>query len=163
MMAINTNPSDPTATPDFDEWGFDSYWNADDWLTWLVALRDEYGRQIAADKFAAAWNGRTGWLESFGDVRAGWLVTNTAFRKELAKYELSNGINLLDSVQNSSPGSGLLGGAGDVVDAAGGGLTNVAGSVNSTTKTLKYLLPIVLIAITIMALVKFNIINLKNQ
>lgn len=158
---MNHNPTDPEATPDYDEWGWDSYWSADDWLTWLHALQQKYGRRIAADKFAAAWNGRTGWFESFGDVRAGWLVTNTSFRKEVGKYELTNGINLLDSIQNTSPGSGLLGGAGDVVDAAGGGLSNVAGSVNNTTKTLKYLLPIVLIAIGIMVLVKFNFINLK--
>lgn len=158
---MNNNPKDPEATPDFDEWGWDSYWSADDWLTWLRALKDKYGRGVAADKFAEAWNGRTGWFESFGDVRAGWLVTNTSFRQAVGKYELTNGVNLLDSIQNTSPGSGLMGGAADVVDAVGGGLTNTAAGVNNTTKTLKYLIPILLIAIGIMVLVKFNFINLK--
>lgn len=158
---VNNNPQDPEATPLFDEWGWAAYWSSDDWLTWLLALRDKYGRSAAADKFAAAWNGRTGWFESFGDVRAGWLVTNTAFKTEVGKYELTNGINLLDSIQGTSPGSKTLSGASDAVDAVGDGLADVSVGLTNTTKTLKYLLPILLIAIGIMVLVKFNLINLK--
>ena len=37
------DPSNPEATPDYDGWGPDSWWTAQDWLTWHRSLKSKYG------------------------------------------------------------------------------------------------------------------------
>jgi hypothetical protein len=38
--------------PDYDEWGRDTYWNADDWITWHKLLKQHFGQ----DRANIIWN-----------------------------------------------------------------------------------------------------------
>lgn len=47
------------STPDYDEWGPDSYWSCQDWITWHKALKAKYGADEAKSRFASAWGKRS--------------------------------------------------------------------------------------------------------
>ncbi len=50
--------NDPTradATPDYDGWGIDSWWTANDWMTWHRTLKARYGLDEANRRFITAW------------------------------------------------------------------------------------------------------------
>jgi hypothetical protein len=38
--------------PDYDQWGRDTYWNADDWITWHKLLKQHFGQ----DRANIIWN-----------------------------------------------------------------------------------------------------------
>ena len=153
-MKANHNPSDPNAIPDFDEWGWDSYWSQADWRTWYEANASEIGRKPAADKFAAAWNSRTGFWEALGDVRGDWETVNADFREWARRITLTDGSTLLAAITPGDPLSNIMGGTTDV-------LSNVGTSVVNTSKTLKWVLPILLVAVAISLVVIINKYPLK--
>lgn len=53
--APENDPTRPTSTPDYDGWWFDSWWTAQDWLTWHRALKAAYGLEEANRIFVTAW------------------------------------------------------------------------------------------------------------
>lgn len=53
--APENDPTRATSTPDYDDWGPDSWWTGQDWLTWHRALKDAYGLEVANARFIAAW------------------------------------------------------------------------------------------------------------
>jgi hypothetical protein len=52
---VEHNPKNPDATPDYDEWGWDDYWNARDWQDWHTAMLAAYGKATADQRWIAAW------------------------------------------------------------------------------------------------------------
>jgi hypothetical protein len=55
--------------PDYDEWGYDNYWNCDDWTTWHKQLKAHFGEERAriiwnyayaqGSQFSKHWDCRT--------------------------------------------------------------------------------------------------------
>lgn len=41
-----------TQVPNYDEWGADTYWNCDDWMTWHKHLKEHFG----SDRAKLIWN-----------------------------------------------------------------------------------------------------------
>jgi hypothetical protein len=143
-MAENIHdPYNHNSTPDYDEWGWDTFWSLNDWLTWHNSLIKALGQPLGNDRFVQAWNARTG-LAAFGDIRANWL-TDTSFRNYLKGYKTTSGQTMLDAILAGDPINQVLGWAVDLVSSSGNAVTNAADAVGNTTNTLKYLLPILLV------------------
>jgi hypothetical protein len=49
------NPADPDATPDFDNWGPDTWWKASEWMTWHKSMKSKYSLEEANRRFISAW------------------------------------------------------------------------------------------------------------
>lgn len=54
-VAPSHDPRDPTAEPDLDAWGPDTWWNAQDWQRWFDALNARFGAREAVLRWNAAW------------------------------------------------------------------------------------------------------------
>ncbi len=135
--------------PDYDEWGKDTYWKTSDWIYWLSLLEQQYGKTQAAQIFYQAWT-KPSFFDAFGDVRGDWLSFDTGFRASMRNYTLPNGVNLLSVLEGGSWGSGLFGGVSDVINVGvGGGLSDASSAVSNTTKTLKWLLPVLLVLLLV--------------
>lgn len=122
------DPTKPDSVPDYDGFGYDSQWTAEDWLTWHRALKVKYGPDEANRRFITAWQGGGFGEDPPLDARS----FNSAFRD----YARANGF--LDALY-----SGLgalakpLGTANDVLD----GATALGSGVKNSAKTLGFLLP----------------------
>lgn len=131
------DPYNPNATPDFDEWGPDSYWSMDQWLIWHQSLLEAFGSPTATNIWVEAWNGRSGW-GTVGDVRYDWVALNSDFRDYLTQHKTSGGITMLAAIQN--PLGSLMGTGTDVV-------ASTTTAVINATDTLKWLLPVAIIVV----------------
>jgi len=49
------------SVPDYDGWGFDSYWKCPEWMQWYYALKAHYGTATAKNIWLKAW----GKMDSF--------------------------------------------------------------------------------------------------
>jgi hypothetical protein len=128
------SPTNPDATPDYDGWGPDSWWTAQDWLTWHRSLKAKYGPDVANQKFINAWQ-KQGIGASPLDARS----FDTSFRD----YAKANGF--FDA---------LYYGAGSLTRPIGTATDVVAGvteGISSTASLTKYLIPIAAIALAYMA------------
>lgn len=153
----NHNPYDPTATPNFDEWGPDDYWSKADWLTWHNTLKNEFGTPMGNDVWVSAWNSRTGVFTTLGDVRANWLGADLAFRNYLDDHKISSGVTMLEAV--TDPLSDASAAVAGIFGSAGQSLGNIGTTVTRTTKTLSWLLPLAAVAAVVIAgylLIKAN-------
>lgn len=108
--------------PDYDDWGSDDYWSADDWIAWHKALKARYGVQAANEKFLIAYR-ESGFLGAELNYR----TFNSAFRA----YAQENGFydGLYWGVL------GFVGKATAWVPTIGFG---IAETVESLTSSLKY-------------------------
>lgn len=133
------------SVPDLDEWGLDDYWSCSDWINWHKAVAQAYGVQAANEKFLSEWN-----KQSFGAHALDCRSFNSAFRE----YTKSVGLHdaLYDGALIAKP-LGLTADtlttvtntASDVVQGAGSAVSGLAGGIGDFGKSLKYLIPIVLI------------------
>lgn len=120
MPYVATNPlhdpSSAAAMPDFDDWGWDDYWSADDWIEWHAAMKQEYGLRDANQTFLAYWH-----EQGFGSATRDARTFDASFRE----YARANGF--LDDLFDGGVGvlSQPLGWATDIL----GGGTNVAGNL----------------------------------
>lgn len=114
--------------PNYDEWGFDSYWNCQDWIQYHQQLKKKFGKEKAnyiwnyayaqGSEFSSHWNCRT---------------TNVKFREYVRKNGLDPyaGVTLPLAPQVLNLfGSGLetISGLGDFV-----------GSIGKNIKTLGWI------------------------
>ena len=53
------DPTKASSTPDYDDLFFDSWWTANDWLSWHKALKAQYGLDEANVRFVNAWQKQT--------------------------------------------------------------------------------------------------------
>jgi len=150
---IQNNPTNPLATPVFDGWGWDPYWTKQDWLAWHNSLKTEFGQPAANDKFVNAWLSRDGFFEAFGDVRGDWVSLDTAFRDYLKAHNTSAGINMLDAIAGGNPITAVMGGASDLGSAGLNIVSNSTDVAETLTKSLKYILPLLLILAIVAAVV----------
>tara|TARA_R110002020_G_scaffold242113_4_gene455421 strand:+ start:944 stop:1357 length:414 start_codon:yes stop_codon:yes gene_type:complete len=72
------------STPDYDEWGYDSFWSCADWITWYKELKNHYPTDQAKQKFVTGWNGS----DSYGHE------TVCLLDPDFANYFRSQGINI---------------------------------------------------------------------
>ena len=54
-FGANTVPTDPNASPDYDTWGWDSWWTYQNWMTWFESMEKRYGVDIARRNWEQAW------------------------------------------------------------------------------------------------------------
>lgn len=73
------------STPDYDGWGFDSYWTCDEWKNWHIALVKQYGLARANELWVEAWN-KQDTFEHGKNV--------CKYNTEFVNYLLSKGIDI---------------------------------------------------------------------
>jgi hypothetical protein len=131
------DPTSATATPDYDNWGFDTWWTASDWMTWHMALKRAYGLEEANRRFITAWD-KQGLFASPIDARS----FDTTFRQ----YARDNGF--FDALFSGIGGLvGRLPSTGtDVVVGATGAVSNVGQAVGTIGSMAKYILPVAALA-----------------
>lgn len=120
------------SVPDLDDWGWDSFWGCDEWITWHKAMKRKYGLKNANIRFATEWN-----KQGFGAHALGCRTIDSDFRQ----YVRANG--LLEIVWQSAEGlKYLFQPIGTILEtgaAVGGG---IAKGLQTTGKSLKYVFPI---------------------
>lgn len=118
----NNNPSDPNATP---KYGLFGSWSCADWITWHKALKAALGKEAADAAWIKGWNG-----QGFWDPDQSWCKYNTDFNNYCKSANL--------------PVSWIL---PNVVVGAQNVVNNIADTATSTSNTLKWLIPAVLIGV----------------
>lgn len=118
------DPTKATSKPDYDGWGWDSWWTASDWMTWHKALKAQYGIEEANSRFINAWQ-----QQGIGATPLDARSFDSSFRD----YAKANGF--FDALYY---GAGALvkpiGAVSDVV-------TGVTEGVSITAKLAKYAIP----------------------
>ena len=128
------DPTNPNSSPDYDGWGPDSWWTAQDWLTWHRSLKARFGLEEANARFINAWQ-KQGIGASPLDARS----FDTSFRD----YAKANGFY-----------DGLYYGLGAIAKPLGTGTDVVAGvteGISTTAALTKDLIPIAAVALAYMA------------
>ncbi len=125
-----------SSTPNYDEWGWDDYWNCEDWLQWHRALKAAHGLDAANYTFITAYH-----QASFGAASFDCRTFNSAFRE----YARQNGFH--DALYLGI--GAIMQPVGDVLETGG----NIIGSALSASETLKKLIPIMMILAAIILLV----------
>lgn len=128
--------------PVYDKWGFweGSYWGCEEWRLWYFALKKKYGKDEARIIWVQAWEAQEP-LSSPIDCR----TYNTIF-KEFIKAE-----GLADAVYSGLSGLVFKGinvgveATGDIIEGAGA----VVEGVGTTSKALKYLIPVAFVVVLI--------------
>ena len=122
-MAAETIIAD--SKPNYDNWGWDDYWSCEDWIEWYAKLKEKYGKKEADVKFETAFNDR-----SFGGHEWTCLNFDEGFKAFMRKEGGTTDpiTKLFQSATTASV---------SVVDAA-----------VTTTKMLKFVLPVALIGIS---------------
>lgn len=133
------------SVPDLDDWGIDDYWTCSDWTTWHTKMKDKFGKQVANQRFLAAWEQQT-----FGAHAIDCRSFNTAFRD----YARANGF--FDALYS---GIGVIAqpiGVGtDLVSATGETISSIGKGVSRTAKVTSYILPAVIIIVAAFGLAWF--------
>jgi hypothetical protein len=123
--------------PDYDEWGWDSFWSCDDWITWHKRLVEHFGEATAKEIWDYAFKKTTN-LSSNLDC----ISLDSAFRAYVKKNNLKVYEDLITDVIGGS--NTLLHGAVDTTENVASGLL---GTINSLVggDNLKKTINIVLI------------------
>ena len=128
------NPTNPNATPDYDDWGPDSWWTAQDWLTWHRTLKAKYGLDEANARFVAAWQ-KQGMLSSPLDARS--------FDSSFREYAKANGF--LDALYYG------LGAVAKPIGTTTDVVTGVTQGISTAATLSKYLIPVAAVALAYFA------------
>lgn len=130
------DPASADSTPDYDGWGWDTWWNGSEWKRWHIALKAKYGLTEANWRFIEAWH-KQGPLSGGLDARS-FDTDFIAYAKENGFHvALFKGLGVLArpvsaGVQVIAAGSEV---AEDVAEAA-------ASAVSTTAAAAKWLLPV---------------------
>lgn len=128
-----------SSVPNYDNWGWDTYWSCEDWIQWHKELKKDFGLDHANLTFANAFN-----QAGFGAASYNCRTFNSAFRT----YARDNGF-----LESLYAGIGvIMEPAGDVLETGG----NILGSAVSASEILKKLIPIVTVLAVILLLVYFS-------
>lgn len=120
--------------PDLDEWGYDSYWSCQDWMTWYNLQKLYFGKKNADKNFAYYWTQQTVGASPF-DCR----TFNPTFREFLRKNNLES-IAWMDTPFR--PLLDIAGTPGDVVE-------DVTEGANTGAKILKYAIPLTVVSLLV--------------
>lgn len=122
MWPAQHDPANPEALPDFDGWGWDSYWSAAEWIQWHRAMVIRIGLDAANVRFVTEWQ-----KQGFGAAPLDARSFDTSFRD----YARANGF--LDA---------LYSGLGALAKPIGAG-TDILDGVATTGRLIGDLLPFV--------------------
>lgn len=112
--------------PNYDNWGWDDYWDCWQWKEWHVALESHYGLAVANQIWVAAWLDQDGTANPFN-----WCK----YDSDWVDYFESKGLDMGHFLSDLfGAGTNLGEGAADLVD-----------GVASTASTIGSVLPIILI------------------
>ena len=127
------------SSPDYDDWGWDDYWSARDWMTWHRRMKEEYGKEKANIRFLTAWEKQSS-LSSPLDTRT--------FDADFKRYAKDNGFyeGLFDPGILKLILKGISLGL-DVTEATIEAVDETAGTLPAIGKIIKYGVPIILIAL----------------
>ena len=132
------DPTNADSKPDYDGWGPDSWWTANDWMTWHRALKSRFGLEIANTKFVNAWE-QQGALSAPLDARS----FDTTFRD----YAKANGF--FDALYYGL--GALVKPIGAVTDV----VSDVSTGISSTASLTKYIMPIAGLALAYFAFMAY--------
>lgn len=118
--------------PDLDEWGWDDYWDINDWMEWHRLMKARYGLAKANSTFLKYWDKQTSGANPLGA---------RSFNSKFKEYARANGFydglfsGLLDML--ARPGSA----AQDLVKGGTNVISSAAKGAENTGKVLKFLIP----------------------
>lgn len=121
------------STPDYDGWGWDSYWSAQQWIDWHKALSAQYGITQANNLFKEAWFEQGIWEHGYN-----WYKYN----KEFVAYFKSQGVNVGNTISNFLVSTTTA--IDNIVDGAGNVIDNTTGAASNLTNTAGKILPALL-------------------
>lgn len=124
------------STPDYDEWGPDTYWSCQDWITWHKALKKKYGADEAKRRFGNAWDKRS----AFGHE-----LTCSLSDADFIRYFKSEGFTW------DASGSFIIS-AANAVKSAGKALENSAKSAENLTQSASNITKYVLYVAVVVAI-----------
>jgi hypothetical protein len=123
------DPTNADSKPDYDGWGPDSWWTANDWMTWHRSLKARFGMDDANVRFINAWQ-QQGALSSPLDARS----FDTNFRD----YAKANGF--FDALYYG------LGALAKPIGATTDVITGVTQGVSTVANLAKYVIPVAALA-----------------
>ena len=123
------DPTNADATPDYDEWGPDDYWECADWIQWHTALKAKYGKEKADATFMPAWLV----MDSAKYLGAGPLDCRS-FNEGFRDYFKAEG--LLDAMYGKVTWIKPIGAATDVVSKSSDVASNVAKGAGTLSEFL---------------------------
>ena len=117
------------STPNLDDWGWDKFWNASDWMEWYKIMKAKKGKTYADSTFITWWNKQT-----TGASPLDAITSNSAFRAFLKKENLYDAVaNILDKP---------LGAINDFVSSASNVVSNTGTGAERVSKVLKIVIPV---------------------
>jgi hypothetical protein len=123
------DPTNADSKPDYDGWGPDSWWTANDWMTWHRSLKARYGLDDANVRFVNAWQ-QQGALSAPLDARS----FDTNFRD----YAKANGF--FDALYYG------LGALAKPIGATTDVITGVTQGVSTVANLAKFVIPVAALA-----------------
>jgi hypothetical protein len=109
------------SVPDYDEWGIDTSWNCNDWISWHKRLSEHFGEGTATEIWNYAFSKSTD-LSSNLDCSS----FNTDFRNYVKQHGLKPNSDLITET---------LGTTTDILSGALGTTSNVASGVFGTVNS----------------------------
>jgi hypothetical protein len=107
--------------PDYDEWGYDTFWSCDDWINWHKRLAEHFGEATATEIWNYAFKQTTN-LSSNLDCNS----FNTTFRAYVKQHNLAVYKDLITQAMGATVD--VVGGA---IDTTSNVATGIFGTVNS--------------------------------
>ena len=122
MAQINWN-----TVPDYDEWGYDTYWSCDDWITWHQRLVEHFGEATATDIWNYAFAQSTN-LSSNLDCNS----LNATFRAYVKAHNLKPNNDLVTQAVGTAVDvtSGVLDTTSNVASGVLGTVNSIFGGTN---------------------------------
>ncbi len=116
QFAITAN-----SLPVYDGWGWDDYWTCADWKMWHMQMVPVFGATQATQKWAQAWAQQSVDMNSYHWCR---------FDADFVNYFNDYGITF-------DPVSGVIVSLTNVINSAGGAVSNVASGAEFLTSLIK--------------------------
>jgi hypothetical protein len=123
------------SVPNMDDWGWDNYWNCQDWIEWHKIMKSKKGKTFADTNFMKWWEAQTSFSNTY-NCRSYDKTFRDYFRGEKLLDNLYSGIGVI-----AAP----IGAGSDVVVGVSEGVSDLTEGVFNTAKALKYVLPVLLI------------------
>lgn len=139
------DPKNWYATPVLDGWGWDDYWDCEDWVTWHKANVAMFNTDFANTKFIEQWKKQDSFANPYN-----WCKYNTTtanYFKAQKSPQYPNGIDIGWALSNLVVGTNNV--ANSVANSAtnlGTAVENLSTGISNTTKLTTWLLPIGLLA-----------------
>lgn len=133
------------SVPDYDNWGWDDYWDYRDWMTWFYQLKEHFGQQKAKYIWEYAW---------FKQTNLSSPISARTFSSDFRTFVKENNLEVYSDglLENLlvKPSGTVIGGINEVIE-------GVAGGVGITAKALKYIIPVA--GITAATVIAFRLIK----